>query len=68
MDNVWFFKHCPQCGNYLKKRDPQESAMCCSCGWQEYVVAFYCEFRGRFCSEDEFASSLPAKILRTPNR
>jgi len=49
MADMWF-KRCPQCGNYMKKTAPQESGMCCACGWEEYVVAFYCEVVNRYCS------------------
>jgi hypothetical protein len=51
MDGMWY-KHCPKCGNYVKKIDPQESGMCNSCGWQEYVIVYYCEIRGRYCRSD----------------
>ena len=27
---------CPHCGNYVKKQEPQISALCCVCGWEEY--------------------------------
>ncbi len=65
MDTIWFFKHCPRCGNYLKKLDPQESAMCCSCGWQEYVAPYYCEFRRRFCSEEPGFPCVQEKVYHT---
>jgi len=52
MDGMWY-KHCPKCGNYVKKVDPQDSGMCCACGWVEYVVTYYCELRHRFCIVDE---------------
>jgi len=54
MADMWF-KRCPQCGTYMKKLDPQDSSMCCACGWEEYVGAFYCDVVNRFCrhlSED----------------
>lgn len=35
MDGMWY-KRCPHCGNYVKKHEPQESALCCVCGWKEY--------------------------------
>ncbi len=62
MDTIWYFKHCPQCGNYLKKLDPQESGMCCCCGWQEYVAGYYCEFRRRFCADDRSARTEAEKL------
>jgi anaerobic ribonucleoside-triphosphate reductase len=48
MANMWF-KRCPQCGTYMKKLEPQESAMCCACGWEEYVGTFYCDVVDRYC-------------------
>jgi anaerobic ribonucleoside-triphosphate reductase len=49
MEGIWC-KQCPRCGNYLKKTDPQEAGMCCACGWEEYVPAFFCEIVNRYCS------------------
>jgi hypothetical protein len=49
MADMWY-KLCPNCSNYLKKADPLESGMCCACGWEEYVTAYYCEVLHRFCS------------------
>ncbi len=65
MDDVWYFKHCPQCGNYLKKLDPQESGMCCCCGWKEYIVGYYCEFRRRYCGEEDITSPVAEKVYST---
>jgi hypothetical protein len=48
MDGVWY-KLCPQCKNYIKKTEPQDSAMCCACGWEEYPVTFFCEVVNRYC-------------------
>jgi hypothetical protein len=52
MNGMWY-KHCPKCGNYVKKTDPQESGVCYACGWVEYVAVFYCEVRHRYCIEDK---------------
>lgn len=49
MADMWF-KRCPRCGNYMKKIEPQESATCFSCGWEEYVAAFYCEVINKYCT------------------
>jgi len=49
MADVWI-KRCPRCGNYIRKATPQESGMCCACGWEEYIVLFYCEVVNRYCS------------------
>lgn len=49
MDGMWY-KRCPQCGNYMKKQDPQESAMCCACGWEEYIKSFFCAIGNDFCT------------------
>jgi hypothetical protein len=49
MADMWF-KRCPQCGTYMKKLDPQESGMCCACGWEEYTGAFYCEVVNSYCT------------------
>ena len=49
MVGIWFIR-CPRCGNYAKKSDPQESAIC-ACGWEEYVAAsFYCDIVNGFCT------------------
>ncbi len=61
MDGMWF-KHCPKCGHYVKKVDPQESAMCCACGWQEYVIPYYCDFRHRYCTADEDVFSISEQM------
>ena len=60
MEGMWF-KHCPRCLNYLKKSDPQESAMCCACGWAEYERTFYCEILNQFC-----ANTAETKIEQLP--
>lgn len=49
MTGMWY-KHCPQCGNYIKKSDLQESGMCCTCGWEEYVSLLYCEVVHKYCT------------------
>ncbi len=48
MADIWY-KCCPQCRNYIKKNDPQEAASCCSCGWEEYAVTFYCAVANKYC-------------------
>ncbi len=51
MDGIWF-KRCPHCGNYMKKTDPEESCMCCACGWQERQergVLYFCELTNKYC-------------------
>jgi hypothetical protein len=62
MADMWF-KRCPQCGTYIKKIDPQESAMCCACGWEEYVGVFYCDVVHTYCThldqDDRLALDLP---------
>jgi anaerobic ribonucleoside-triphosphate reductase len=69
MADMWF-KRCPQCGTYMKKTEPQESSMCCACGWQEYVGEFYCEVVDGYCaklSQDfkpEMASPLPHRMRK----
>jgi anaerobic ribonucleoside-triphosphate reductase len=65
MDGVWL-KHCPMCGEYVRKSDPEETAKCPSCGWREYVAPYYCEFRRRFCSqEDENIACFPVQHSRS---
>ena len=49
MHGMWY-KLCPQCRNYMKKADPQESSTCCACGWEEYIPPYYCEFVHTFCA------------------
>ncbi len=49
MDGIWY-KKCPRCGNYILKRDPTESGMCCACGWEEYDGHFYCSLVRKYCS------------------
>jgi uncharacterized C2H2 Zn-finger protein len=49
MDGMWY-KRCPRCGNYIKKRDPQESGVCCACGWEEYINSIYCEATRNYCT------------------
>ena len=50
MADIWF-KRCPQCRDYMKKSDPLAAAVCCSCGWKEYVVStFYCEVANKYCT------------------
>jgi len=65
MADMWF-KRCPQCGTYMKKFDPQESALCSACGWKEYVVVFYCEVLHRYCThldqDDRLAFDLPGPL------
>jgi anaerobic ribonucleoside-triphosphate reductase len=69
MADMWF-KRCPQCGTYMKKVEPQESGMCCACGWEEYVGAFYCEVVDKYCthlSQDyslEVASYRPHRMRK----
>ncbi len=48
MDGIWI-KRCPHCGSYIKKKDPEQSAMCTTCGWQERGNAFFCEMTDTFC-------------------
>ena len=50
MDGMMWYKLCPQCGNYMKKNDPQETGMCCSCGWEEYAPPFFCELVNKYCT------------------
>jgi hypothetical protein len=50
MAGIWF-KRCPQCRDYMQKSDPGESAICCSCGWKEYVAfTFYCGVADKHCT------------------
>jgi hypothetical protein len=50
MVDMWFIR-CPRCGNYANKSDPQESAICRACGWEEYAGAsFYCDIVNGFCT------------------
>ncbi len=49
MDGIWY-KKCPQCGNYIRKIDPQEACMCCACGWEEYCASFFCEIYNKYCN------------------
>jgi len=48
MNGKWW-KRCPQCGNYIMKDDPRESAMCCACGWEEYRHGAYCDVVNQHC-------------------
>ena len=48
MSGIWFIK-CPRCKNYMKKTDPEESCMCCACGWQEQTGQVFCEHIHNFC-------------------
>ncbi len=48
MFGVWL-KKCPRCGNYMMKTDPQETCMCCACGWQENNGHFFCEVINDYC-------------------
>jgi hypothetical protein len=57
MDGIWF-KRCAQCGNYLKKAAPQESGICCACGWTEYAPPYFCDIIENYC---DFCSSEEAK-------
>jgi hypothetical protein len=59
MDGMWI-KQCPRCKNYMKKNNPQDCAMCCACGWEEYVTTFYCEVAHRYC---EFPYSEATRVL-----
>jgi len=68
MTDLWF-KRCPRCGTYMKKSDPQESAMCCACGWEEYRGAFYCDIVHNYCArlaqEDTLGADLfPSQLSR----
>jgi len=65
MSDMWF-KRCPQCGNYMKKREPQDSGMCCACGWEEYVASFYCDAVNGFCIHPE-QGSRPEDVLPHPH-
>ena len=33
----------------MKKTDPEESCMCCACGWQEKTGPVYCEHIHNYC-------------------
>lgn len=67
MDGMWY-KHCPDCGNYLKKTDPQEAGMCYACGWEEYDPPYYCEVRHCFCTANTDADrSSPPEELHVPS-
>jgi hypothetical protein len=57
MDGIWI-KHCPMCGEYLQKAEPEETGRCAACGWQEYMIPYYCPFRHRFCSEEDDGQAL----------
>jgi len=67
MDGMWY-KHCPDCGNYVKKSDPLESGMCCACGWEEYAPPYYCEVRHRYCTADADRSDKPEQTPILPIR
>ena len=59
MDGMWY-KLCPQCRNYIKKTSPQDSGICCACGWEEYPVTHFCEIVDKYC---EFYPSEPGDKL-----
>lgn len=40
MDGIWI-RRCPQCGNYIRKIDPQEAGICLICGWKEQEAAVF---------------------------
>ena len=64
MEGMWF-KQCPLCRNYLKKKDPQEAGMCCACGWEEYASAFFCDIVGQYClgaNEKDIQKMLPEEF------
>jgi hypothetical protein len=48
MDGVWY-KLCPQCRNYIKKAEPQDSGKCRACGWEEYSGMYFCEIADKYC-------------------
>jgi hypothetical protein len=33
----------------MKKTDPEESGMCCACGWLEQGTPYFCELANTFC-------------------
>ncbi len=49
MDGIWY-KLCPKCRNYIKKVDPQDSGICCACGWEEHPVMYFCEIADKYCA------------------
>ena len=48
MDGVWY-KLCPQCRNYFKKKEPLDAGICGTCGWEEYPATYFCEIFGKYC-------------------
>jgi len=48
MDGMWY-RHCPHCGEYINKSDPENSWACARCGWQEPHTTYFCEFVHKYC-------------------
>lgn len=66
MDGMWF-KRCARCGCYLKKTDPQESGMCCACGWSEYPEQYFCDVIDNYCKSCT-AADVDRAVASTPYR
>jgi predicted RNA-binding Zn-ribbon protein involved in translation (DUF1610 family) len=55
VEGMWHL-HCPQCGEYIKKSDPQKSWACVHCGWQEPNVTYFCDYVHKYCPFSQLAS------------